>query len=201
MKTVLTYSMILILLLLTACSKDKATDGTPPSGNTDLVWPLAVGNSWTLEITSYDSSDSIVYNETQVQEITESIFRDERNMYVFDDLGNGYYEGGYNGADGLYVVEIEPDTVTSELWHKYPGQVGEYWDYDGRTEIISTSTQIDVPAGTFNCYEYKTTSEWGITTTYLSPGIGFIKSESTWPDFGGYGIIELLSYNVDPDSE
>jgi len=202
MRINISIMLMLLVSLFSGCSKDDPTNPPDPD-SANVIWPLAIGNSWTFQLTFFYEGDTISLEYTTA--ITESVSEDGRNIYIGDDHGD-FKEGLFNDSVGFHNVLVYPDSISySGLRYKYPGQIGDSWtfeylDMESSATIEDVSVSVTVPAGTFNCYEYALISSEETRIDYCCPGIGLIKSEF-FLDSILLAKMELVGYTVDANSE
>ncbi len=136
----------IIIFCLFCCSEDSVTE---PENNNNVIMPLKVGNSWTLDeggvISEWVVSSSTIVNGEKIYELNKNV----------NEAGNlNTYNIGFfaNRSDGLYYMKNINAILTIRF--KYPGKVGD--QTPNGSKITSVTKSINVPAGEFtNCYEYK----------------------------------------------
>ena len=106
--------------ILLGCSKDKATNDEPEIR--DVIFPLAIGNSWTYRTTTYSQGQPDTTYEFS-NTLIEYININNINLYEYGVISDNYIN---NDDDGLYHTVAFYDSIhSSRLWLKYPGQVGD----------------------------------------------------------------------------
>lgn len=181
---------LLSVSLLIGCSEDPV-----PSSNTiEQLFPMAVGNSWKMQLVDYDTNG-----------VVESI--DTMNLTI-DSAGTVFGHTGFftdaNGESG-FLYYNGPELRTQDPDHesdndmilRYPMGVNEivitrdttYPDgYRSQSlfKMISENTPVSVPGGIFNCVVYMDYNLYGkgtLDTTSIDIfsfafGKGYIKRDS-----------------------
>jgi hypothetical protein len=202
---------LLAVLLVCGCSREPITGPDKQS----VILPLAIGNQWISRVSNFSSTAIGVVTSTWMDTVTvtgeETI--DNERWFIIDSMVSRT-----NRSDGMWVKLRGFD---SWLVAKYPAAVGDTFStrvtpdpFANDTTIIylsvvSTSTSVTVPAGTFQCMEYKTNIavrgsvllEAQEDHYYFAPGIGMVKSETVLVAPGGSMTIpvrrwELVEYKV-----
>lgn len=195
---------ILTSLLIYSCSESTE----PDSSNFNLV-PLAIGNQWKYKMTTYDSTGSVINQQSGTRTIdVDTIINGVtwyRYAYDFPGVWNT------NKSDGYWQF-LEADTLwfrndTSWIEYKFPTSVGDvYGNPEYPKEVVSVSDRISVPAGIFKVIHIKqdlsnnNNASQVYFETYICPGIGFVKSSQTGQKYDGTKYIvyksELESYSI-----
>jgi len=173
---------ISLAILTIGCGNDEVSNSTGAgelnaacreSGSTCEIIPLAVGNSWTYEITTYDSLGQLLDCDTSVETIGKDSVIDNETWYSISPI---WFT---NRVDGLWFNDIG---FTEGLLYKYPAQAGDSFKCDLCTDykiVQSIDTSINLGQGSFYCLKYLSTVPWGDTSySYVAPGIGFFYQES-----------------------
>lgn len=213
-----TFRLLLLvsLLLIISCSKDKSTN---PS-NSEVVVPLTIGNEWIyveldddLNIEEW-SKQSVIENRTinlNNQDIDVAVLADYSKDSIYDawELHNGrnLYK---NNSDGLYyygfIDEGENGTKDSiyfleeTLKVKYPVNVGDSWVWQSGLEwtCIAVDEEISLPAGDFSCIVIRANisheDEWYIYRYYCI-NVGLVASYYSGVEGVPEGWTKLESYN------
>lgn len=205
MKTRLAYPLVAILSLSTwaGCGDD---DPTVPSGPTDGLMPLQIGNSW-----SYWSFNvnPVTGDTSGVENISVAISGTERiggtDYFQFDDG----VTVAQNRSDGLFfsAYDSQGEQFFDDLFFKFPAESGETYGYNvvetpgALLRIKVTITNVTVPAGGFESYAYELIdrSSGGQVATfdsvvfYLTPGVGLVRTQNA--DQAGDNLL-LLSFDV-----
>lgn len=158
--------------------------------------PITIGNSWTYQDTVYGSGNEYVLDQTFSITIISSVVINGKKYATFDDMLSSPTR---NDALGTWTLRLD-STRTEYLEFKYPGSLGDVFDFDttttpttnggtqvvyGHAQIITTDTLITVPAGTFHCYGYEydyfTMQDGKLYSkdlSYCAPNVGCIKDEA-----------------------
>ena len=151
-------------------------------------FPLAVGNSWTFQVTKTDTSGSTEYSETQsINCITTMDSQDWFVMYtttsdssldsIYYRKGSEYLYGGYVFLDaflGFPAAPIKPE-------------IGDEWETIDTLgifevsivgEVVSFDT-LTVPAGEYECYQASLIIDAGVISMdmiyWFSNGVGPVR--------------------------
>jgi hypothetical protein len=208
---------LLILLLIAGCSK-KGTD-SDISG--EQILPLSVGNSW-----SYTELPAAGFSG-DTNNYTLSVIKDTLMALTIEsstDIGHWFRVTGHAGlaptfyanrSSGYWLTFFYSDGATTQivtsLMAKYPASVGDSYSRiyppplqngSAEVEVISTGTQVTVPAGTFSCYVYRVylpaTNRLSFDS-YYALGVGLVKMSFyglTPADSSVTRETRLSSYNV-----
>jgi hypothetical protein len=173
-------TVLILALLLTSCNDEPSG----PSGG-GIFFPLSMGNSWSYRYTMYDSTGG-VRDTVTVTEFVDGEFtvNGTRWCSIMDPMAwfFGIRPFYANLQGGLYVSL--DSAKTSERKYKYPAAMNEAVVQNGDTVwIAGTAITVLVPAGTFTCVQYqKRFIREGLyftENTYIAPGIGIVKTESS----------------------
>ena len=178
MKNTLTVMFIIVLSCISfiGCSNDDAADS-----NDGVIIPLAVGNYWKFEDAHYDEFGVVSSIDTCILSLDSSTVISEDSAYYWAWDTEDYRFFAFlavNLDDGLYFSGSSHSGVITEydspmLLLKFPGSEGEtFISYDISYTIVNTEALMEVPAGTFTCYEYVSSTE--DNKKYFSPDSGFI---------------------------
>jgi len=201
----LIYSLVLFSsLLLLNCSESTAPEDTEG----DLI-PLKIGNTWSHNFTSYDSSGVVTYTELQISTIDRDTTFLNKKWYSYSHIPSGVWftnkDNGYCSWIKASLLHLENDT--SVVVYKYPTFVGDiYGDSETPTEVISVDEEITVPAGKFKVIHfvktYTSSDNYLIDSfeKFIAPGIGVIKTMQVGKKANGEKFIvykrELESYSL-----
>jgi len=174
---------------------DFSGGGAPDIGD---YWPLAVGNTWNYE--SYDEYGNFEDESymTYQQSITLPL-----GTELFLNSGDSGPGGTAMKDDGFYVWNGEgyEESDLFKLIHRYPnvGDVIEFPEGDGYTQIISLNAEVETGIGNFDCIKGKIgTTEEGWMYFYLAREVGLVKEED-YDDENNYdGYKVITSYNLNP---
>lgn len=209
MKKIL-YSSLVLAVCFCSCKKDKDATPTPvPSSPTATTnyFPLSVGSYWIYDtynldtngVETYVSTDSCyISNDTVIGGNTYSVFhasllfptstyyRRDSSGYLVDQVGKIYFSNT-NFTDTLRYDSL-------------PGY------FSGFGKMISPSTSVSVPAGTFSVYDFMQTTTiltsgyiWEnprITHHYYADGVGIVNETLTFVGSPGYIGRKLVRYNI-----
>jgi hypothetical protein len=192
---------LLSMFLLNYCKEN--TTQTPIGNN--VILPLAVGNYWIGQNNMYNYDSTLN---------TRGSFLDTMRI-LFDTLilGNVWYKQNpyyylRNDNDGLHIIKYSP-LNTPYLGFKYPAIIGDTFmtipicyipNLDNPLildsgyfymQVKSTDTLINVPKGSFNCYEYR---QYLIKFGYMEPTL-------LYPIYfyaPNVGPIKQVTYNKNP---
>jgi len=165
----LTYPILLLLLALPGCSKD------PLSGNdaTGPLIPLAIGNSWTYFVSTFDTNGVIIASE-----IDSARWRVLRDTSI---AGSAWYylAGSYvaNRSDGYWIYL----SSSPALYFKYPVIAGDSISIGNGLSVECTATaESDTmwgsggPLYVYNVFSGRTLA----TQYYITPGLGIVAYET-----------------------
>lgn len=181
-----------IILAINACEHNA--QGIAPQPVIGLI-PLNTGNRWEFRRRFFDPQGAVV--TTRLDSIViagDTVVAGERWFYRSRFEPRPAYR---NGEGGLLVRAISENSLDKFfVQYKYPAQIGEvhpfpvayYAGYDMwlsdttySATIISTDTIIAVPAGVYQCYQYRIfrkNGEGTYTDEFISPQHGWIKMEA-----------------------
>jgi hypothetical protein len=183
--------------------------------------PVAVGNSWSyteLPAPGF-AGDTNNYTLTIIKDTVMAL-----TIEGATDIGHWFkITGGIAAPPTYYAVRSSghwltfffndgTDTqIVTTLMAKYPAAVGDTFSriypfplQNGSVsvEVISTGTNVSVPAGTFSCHVYRATlaTDGRLTfDSYYSPGVGLVKTNFyglTPADSSVTREARLTGYNV-----
>jgi len=159
-----TFLLILIAITIITCKKEPS----PPS----VIMPLQSGNQWIYKTISYtiDSTDTVFGKDTLAVSPDKFL---NRNIWFKANEAVDYA----NEASGLWE-KIRGD---EHLYLKYPAVKGdEYYIIPAATtvRILSTDTEITVPAGKFKTYAYEFYSRYPYQNyLWATPDVGIVMTE------------------------
>jgi len=195
-----------VVLVLAGCgAKDPLT-----STETQVIWPLKVGNHWEYKFNQYNSdyvqpisSGVYIYDVLGTVQIgTETwslmqVFDSTRRNLPGDSSVYIYHDTMYvmNRADGLW----SRSSVISQPYMavKFPVHLGETYQQNPGlpgspvVEVASLDEQVRVPAGTFSCYHYiMHENQWNFdwSSLYCRPNVGIVQQV----------VRDLYDWNVGP---
>src|SRR5688572_12768911 len=182
----LIYSLLILcsVSVLSSCSDDPAASG----GTVQQLFPLATGNSWTLQQTIYDDAGNVTNLDT--------------SRMTIDSAGSLFGHSGFHsssdGDHGFYYYQNDIDLryqdpkneEDNNIVMRYPMAENEILVVKDTTtedgyrtkefiKMISENTSVSVPAGTFNCVTYINYRLYGNstldTTSYIVMSAAFGK--------------------------
>ena len=189
------FVFLLSVLLILGCSDEVVNH------KRSVIWPLAIGNQWTLETCEFNyAGDTLSFDTLTLEVVRDTVINSERWFIIYV---NGSYDPELppvtNKADGGWQV----DSLGQEwMSAKYPAVVNDSFQWgDQMCYVDSINEIVTVPAGDFTCYRYRRT-DIGSTDPrslmYLSPDRGLVKLEELVIDGGGQPYVnsrsELLSF-------
>jgi hypothetical protein len=170
----ISLALVGLVVLWTGCSKDDNPAGPT---TTSVLWPLKIGNSWTIAGTSLDSNGVTIGKDTTRFTITRDTTIGGEKWYFIDS-----YEMLTNRSDGLWY-RVKDTAFVPFLFVKHPANVGDTWkSISGlRGTRISSGTLLTVPAGTFTAVvsSYADTATGRLQFTwYFAPNVGWVRSDN-----------------------
>jgi len=210
------YSHIFFFLALCSIAIGCRTFTEPYPTNLQHLFPLAVGNYWMYDMEEFQDSDHVI-EFSQTTEITGSEMVGKYQRYYID-YGNGSTDSVELFYSGQNLFATSDNFGRSLPILRYPMDVGETVvlfrepnSSNGFDQIIlnlvGRDVAVEVPAGNFPCYQYKTVIMSGSDTTdaldsYYSHGVGLVKDiqYSNTSGFLKKSAVKLLkSYLVKAD--
>ncbi|MGE5480239.1 MAG: hypothetical protein ACM3U1_07395 [Chloroflexota bacterium] len=175
MKKILVF--VLTLAFAVACSKDHSSPlDLNPVDKTDVLIPLAVGNTWyydTYFVSSSNPKDSIKI-ESSFATVPSKFKIGDEDWYNWSDGTDGWAPLT-NRDDGLYfyVGEEYPPLP----FYKYPTKVGDKnAEGSSKWKTISVDAQISVPAGKFSCIQFEQFNSGPLKSyDFYCPKVGLIQ--------------------------
>jgi hypothetical protein len=157
----------LSFLILDGCNKSNPVES---NNLTQSIVPLAVGNSWTVLVTYYDTLGPTQVHSEEVFKVYGDTTILSKQFFTY----NGFPCANTDSGLVMYTGYSVSSTASYHLLYKYPTYSGD--SFDDSMEVTSIDTLISVPAGAFHCIKYQDYSS-GIRfeDDYISPGIGIIK--------------------------
>lgn len=164
MKTNFKFLLIVLLQLIMINGCEKNTNQVAIA-QTDVLMPLAVGNTWIVKYTLLDSNNHVEYDGYD----TLTVLNDTViNGNTFFECTNGrFYRNSTWGLEMYYDFY----TTNTIPYLQFPTAVNNSWinfsaDYPDSTsgnndslrvtfKTHNTDTLITVPKGNFNCVRYK----------------------------------------------
>lgn len=154
--------LIAIILMINGC---KENTNQVVIAQTDVLMPLAIGNTWIVKYTLLDSNNQIEYDGYDTLTVlNDSII----NGNTFFECTNGRFYRNSSWGLEMYYDFYTTNTIP---YLKFPTAVNNSWvnfsqDYPDSTSgnsdslrvkftTFNTDTLITVPKSSFNCYRYK----------------------------------------------
>jgi hypothetical protein len=181
---------LLSVLLLIGCSDDPV----PSNGTIQQLFPLAIGNSWKVQVVEYDDLGNVEAIDTM--------------SLTIDSAGTSFGHSGFFASsqkpiflyynNGVDLLSQNPNNKTDyKMVLRYPMAVNEIVITEDTTypngyrsqslfKMISENTPVSVPAGTFNCVVYMDYNLYGkgtLDTTSIDIqsfafGTGYVKLDT-----------------------
>lgn len=165
--------LVLLTLLIAIAGCSESTDpsnntvGLVP-GDTTVMIPLSIGNTWYGYSAQYDEYGTIVRNGSDTTTLVKDTTINGEKWYLTNaplttavtNRADGYYIWPlYLGRDGLATMAAKFPTQKGDTFglgrEPYIDEEGDVTDTLLKYfEVASTDTVIKVRAGTFHCYEY-----------------------------------------------
>jgi hypothetical protein len=179
-RTLFLFSTSCAMLFIDCNKSDISTsDSEVSSIDTASILPLALGNTWlyrdaalwpdgSLKGFSYDYHRQVTF-DTIIRGIRWSVWGDTLHC---NDCSTGEWVS--NQSSGLWTGW--PTENLTYLRLPFPAPVGTQAvsKYEEWT-VISQSITITVPAGTFQCYQYRQGAAGGGHDYFFAPGVGMVR--------------------------
>jgi hypothetical protein len=184
---------IIALAILASCGDDD--NGTNPESNP--LYPLAVGNTWTMVMEEFDLSGNITGTENLEITLEKMVTVDGKEVYLnvedIDDASEDTtWSGFYNDNFGTRVVLLGDNELAEIESYKYPASPGDTYSSPSvfttyNVTVESVSDNITVEAGSFTCIKYVFESEFDYgggeidyerNIVWVAPEIGAIKTQA-----------------------
>lgn len=207
------WALVLLLTTVTGCG--SSTQVVPASKS---IWPLAVGNWWIGEVTSYDDSWRITGNRLDTISIDSSVEINgetwffSKQMWNTGDLPTALFT---NRLDGLY--RRDTTAAAPQLRLKYPAVTGDTFNlqtisndhfYLGRVDTVGSLT--NTPIGLLDCGVFRFVGFWRASDRisysvspmeFYSPGVGpvmcgYFEEDRRTPSMTHQEIWRLVSYRL-----
>ncbi|MEW5804990.1 MAG: hypothetical protein AB1847_23130 [bacterium] len=187
----------LLLSLFVGCKEDESNpaggNNPPPSSQ---IYPLKSGNRWIFSSQRVNPDtvtvSLITVNDRQVYHL---LGEDDLNFFTGGSNSGLFYQANdlwavYGGVEQLLIPQTRSVGTTS-----YP-HVTDTLSTD-TLSVVSTNDQIIVPAGTFQCYQYKLVWYQGanVYNYWIADGVGIVKLYRQRSG-GTTNTYELVSYIV-----
>jgi hypothetical protein len=194
--TIISIPLIAVASLVSQLGCDHLSETIPIKGGTGPLIPLAVGNHWIMQSSSYDSLGnltSVSPPDTMVAIASDTIVNGVR-WYVrpWLDVLIAYRLSEL----GVHVRLVSAhDDTTEFLYFRYPANLGDTLGYpdvwfngtkpkyysssSSMSRLTSLDTIVSVPAGTFRCVRYRVArhGEPIGTDYYFAAGYGWIRKD------------------------
>ena len=209
MKSMLVACLIMIALL-TSCSKDNPVN---PSKNKE-IYPMKLGNKWTYNTFWYLSSkpDSTFNHDTLFVSIDSSRIIKDEIWFISTSRYKGHPNQwgmaiGTNRKDGFWYLWEYYSLQAFSLYFQYPTIINHANSINNSEDTMFTKSinyDVIVPAGKFQCIDYKYISQTFTNQDYyFYPGVGLIKNirlleikiQDKVPDTL-WAVDELISYEI-----
>lgn len=206
MKKLFIINAILILIALSSCDSPNS-----PNVDSSVIMPLKVGNTWIFNVKTLNKDGILIDSGLDTFLVKGYAELQGIKGYFISPMEDYLFQ---NESDGLHVYELG-DTINNNLFFKYPGHLNDKWTVsvkDGKYELSISEVDklIKVEAGEFKCINYaelyvyevpeSTLIRYYKTYYYLSPNIGFVKTETYYSEDGNnYFLVrttELKSYKL-----
>ena len=205
-KSILFFTILFGFFL--GCS-DSSTEPETQKVTIDSLFPLKIGNSWSVQVKEYSKSTGML-SGTDTTDILVTGNTTFKGLSAFSATFDGDPGVIYKSGNDLYFVDMP--SGFQQLVARYPmtiGQTDKVIDTlvdDTRTRVffklLSSNESVTVPAGTFSTYHFQEIDlsgkaepldTLGITNTYFTPGTGFIRQTIFEP---GEGSVLKLTTDV-----
>jgi len=209
-KLILFISFMALVSLFTSCKKDKENTEQVTPTVTDS-YPLKAGNYWVYKQTTYDAAGNVlnasIVNDT-VLVLNDTIINNKTYHIVKDS----HFAG--NSSSLFFYLRDSADCIVNEYGNisfsiKMPGLIcTQLSTPDSLTYTNfycnSSSVNVTVPGGTFNCVEYyadvyRKADNFTIKYTlpkYCSKNIGPVKKTAMFVSNAEKVVSELISWHV-----
>jgi hypothetical protein len=204
------YIVILLFTMsFTQTSCDSSSD--PSTSSNEEIFPLKIGNKFVYLVEHFDyNTGNLDSTQINTVEVTSSQKVNTDTYYtLMTKSSTGRIDSVYaaNRTDGLWFLSDSE----SELFVKYPANIGDSWGGDsitgpgpvtyakGKWILKAKDEPVSVPAGIFNCYRYqldlidsnnvveKSEIRW------MSPSKGIIKIEQSYNHLVWRSSLQSLS--------
>ncbi|MGA9116315.1 MAG: hypothetical protein WB626_06035 [Bacteroidota bacterium] len=193
MKRFSALAVCVILIWIAGCTKEGNPVDGGPFNNPTVIMPLVIGNEWTYASRSLDTAGQVTGTDTATFKIVRDTTMGVERWY-FIGRDSGAWELLTNRSDGLwYTARVSGGIRTPVLLAKYPAFVNDtFYGLDSVfVTVVSTSTPVTVPAGSFTCYEYREDPPPGGTqvSRFFPPGKGFVRDDFRGRTPGGQSYL------------
>jgi hypothetical protein len=165
-----------VFLLFSGC--DKHSSVLEPKLQSNEILPLVIGNQWSYNSFTYDSSGAITSSQDISYGVSGDTIIDGSKWFKVLGLPTSNRDSGLCvfGHSGPFLLLKYPAAV-QDSFYLQPNSCYVY--------IISIDTTISISFGTFKCYAYELRSPPSLnaieirrTINFWSPCVGQIKVES-----------------------
>lgn len=172
--------VVLAIIVFPSCSKkDNPIIPPPPPEKPKVLVPLAIGNSWSFRVTTFDTTGPIVWVDTLRFFIRADTLVNNIRWYLkgYDGVMIGQL-GFRNDNVGFHQTNFE-----GANWdYPYPAQKGQY---SGFYLVESIDSIVTTPLGDLHCYVYKYDWYGHPGRMIFAPGIGWVRTENVGRTWGG----------------
>ena len=190
MKKLFLISALFSLFFIFSCGDEE--NGNNPTESNDL-YPLKTGNSWTYEVTSGQGTSQYNYS------ITGDTLIDGEKWYIAVNSANSNVTMFFRNADdGFHQGISENETPLSKVvFYKYPCSKGETFQaYENQMIVVSTDTTVTAGNEEFSCIQYRISNGYVKFDYFVSPGIGQVKVILANSNGNIDSQIELINYSL-----
>ena len=161
-------------------------NNTNQDNSSKEIYPLAVGNSWSYQVMSYNSTnkDSVKIFDTLTTYVYKKITINGEDWYSISPDGKSSKVLLINRKDGLWGCIIEDSSKinidSAFLGFKYPTFVNDSNIKNGKGYLtVNLNNEVSTILGKFNCIRYIDIHDQILESngTYISPGVGVVKDE------------------------
>ena len=172
----------LLAFVILGCSDNN----TNQDNSSKEIYPLAVGNSWSYQVMSYNSTnkDSVKIFDTLTTYVYKKITINGEDWYSISPDGKSSKVLLINRKDGLWGCIIEDSSKinidSAFLGFKYPTFVNDSNIKNGKGYLtVNLNNEVSTILGKFNCIRYINIHDQILENngTYVAPGIGMVKDE------------------------
>lgn len=179
---------IVLVSIIFSCS-DHSTN---PKTTINLI-PMSPGNKWSLVRSYFDTLGNVTQsNKDSIYFLGDTLINDVKWTYLFQTT----IQVGYrNSPDGVVIRLLNSPSNTGELL-LYPTDavLGKKYNYptiwvgpdilledtSQTITLLSTEVDVQVPAGTFSCYHYRTKRREYPDSLHVSYREEFISPDHGW---------------------
>ena len=184
--------LIVVLGTIIACKKDNGPIATNPSGVNQSIMPLKIGNKWVGTFAFYDSTGRTTLSNDS---LLATLFAIERDTTIQGE--RWYVTSGASlpptsfhppllltsRTDGLWGRPSDTSSSVPYLIAKFPCAMNDSYvtgrNISYRATLLSTSSIVSVPRGTYSCYQYRVSDGSNLndykSAYFMCPDSGFIR--------------------------